>query len=393
MIMSGIKRIRFLSASDRINYGDLLFPLIFKKVLEELDNEIIFENYGIVKSDFTHFGALPTKSFKKLESEMESGDKIVIGGGEVLFVNWTTLYAFINPWFRSMIKVKIFRKLEQKLQFANKLLSNNRSPFPFALDASDFNLKYLYVYYSSVGGGSLLLDDNLLRRKVQKRLEAAKIISLRDIRSLQYFSKYSSLKAQLIPDSAILMSRIFSKTQLSTLVKKDLHFNDHLFLQLGINKGPKDVNIFANLIDELSKDLNCRVLLCPIGLAPGHKDDKILSAIKKMKPHFDYVLPENIFEIMYLISNSKFYLGTSLHGAITAMSFMVPAIGLNKKVNKLESYMKTWVDYQYENIEFEKVNYTAIEKLLDLFKSSYSREVLYKQQTLAQNNLESIIND
>src|SRR5690554_1718817 len=122
--MNGTKKIRFLSASDRINYGDFLFPIIFKEILNEVNNDVVFENYGIVKSDFTHFGALPTKSFKTLEAEMESGDKIVIGGGEVLFANWRALYAFINPYFLKLIRVKRLKRLERRFNFSNKLLSN-----------------------------------------------------------------------------------------------------------------------------------------------------------------------------------------------------------------------------------------------------------------------------
>src|SRR3546814_10504133 len=43
---------------------------------------------------------------------------------------------------------------------------------------------------------------------------------------------------------------------------------------------------------------------------------------------------------MYLIANAGFYVGTSLHGAITAMSYAVPYVGV--AVPKLHSYLQTW---------------------------------------------------
>ena len=43
---------------------------------------------------------------------------------------------------------------------------------------------------------------------------------------------------------------------------------------------------------------------------------------------------------MYLIANSKAYIGTSLHGAITSMSYAVPHVGLI--VEKLDAYLHTW---------------------------------------------------
>src|SRR5690554_2827952 len=113
-----LKKIRFLSASDRINYGDFLFPLVFQEVLKLIDSDYVFENYGIIKSNYAHFGALKTKSFRALEAEIEAGDKVIVGGGEVLFANWTTLYAFINPVFNYFMQFKKLKKLENKIGFA-----------------------------------------------------------------------------------------------------------------------------------------------------------------------------------------------------------------------------------------------------------------------------------
>jgi hypothetical protein len=58
--------VHFLAASDRVNYGDLLFPIVFGKVAEKksLDAEIHY--YGIVKSNLSYFGGYPTNSYGKL---------------------------------------------------------------------------------------------------------------------------------------------------------------------------------------------------------------------------------------------------------------------------------------------------------------------------------------
>src|SRR3546814_731365 len=47
-----------------------------------------------------------------------------------------------------------------------------------------------------------------------------------------------------------------------------------------------------------------------------------------------------IWDIMYLIANAGVYVGTSLHGAITAMSYAVSYVGV--AVPKLHSYLQTW---------------------------------------------------
>jgi len=388
-----LRKIRFLSASDRINYGDFLFPLIFKQVLKQENENIVFKNYGIVKSDFSYFGALKTNSFRKLENDIEDGDKIVIGGGEVLYANWTTLYAFINPLFQYLLRFKKIKALEKSLGFSSHWLSSNNVPFPFSFKASDFKLTQLKVYYSSVGGGGLMLKKNRNQQKAYERMRSARMISLRDNRSFNYFSIYPELDAKLIPDSALLMSDFYSIERLKELVKNSFNHENYIFLQLGINKGPKDLKKFARQLQTLSNDLKCKVLLCPIGLAPGHEDNKILKELKGIEPRFDFIMPNNIFDIMYLIANSNLYIGTSLHGAITAMSFLKPAIGLNKKVVKLESYMKTWVNEEYRNLEFDNINYSDVNELMNLYNISYGNERLEMQKSLIRSNLKFIIND
>lgn len=388
-----LKRIRFLSASDRINYGDFLFPLIFKQVLKEENNNIVFENYGIVKSDFSYFGALKTKSFKELEVDLENSDKVVVGGGEVLYANWTTLYAFINPLFRYLLRYKKIKILEKRLGFSNRLLSSYKVLFPFSFKASDFKLAELKVYYSSVGGGGLMMKNSRGQQMAYDRMQSARLITLRDNRSYNYFSKYPELNAKLIPDSALLMSDFYTIERLKELVEGAFNYENYIFLQLGINKGPKDLKEFANQLKILSDALKSKVLLCPIGLAPGHEDYKILKELKDIEPRFDFVMPKNIFDIMYLIANSNLYIGTSLHGVITAMSFLKPAIGLNKKVAKLESYMKTWVNEDYKNLDFDDIKYSDVNELINLYNISYNKNKLERQKSLIRSNLELIIND
>ena len=49
----------------------------------------------------------------------------------------------------------------------------------------------------------------------------------------------------------------------------------------------------------------------------------------------------NIYDIMYAISCSGLFIGTSLHGNITAMSYAVPHLGLSN-IPKLDQYLKYW---------------------------------------------------
>src|SRR5690606_24873007 len=106
-------------------------------------------------------------------------------------------------------------------------------------------------------------------------------------------------------------------------------------------KGPDDLKRFVQDIN-LFKEKGFEIICSPIGLAPGHNDNIILKKLCNADKSWHYLEPKTIDDTIYLISKSSLYIGTSLHGAITAFSYNKPFIGLNKKVKKLDSYIQTW---------------------------------------------------
>jgi hypothetical protein len=88
-----------------------------------------------------------------------------------------------------------------------------------------------------------------------------------------------------------------------------------------------------------------------------------------MKSPFTYFDADNIWDIMYLIANSKCYIGTSLHGAITASSYCVAHVGL--KVEKLGAYLATWgVVGNQRSVEFTEI-YDQFEVATSISKESW----------------------
>src|SRR5690606_38008118 len=111
-----------LSASDRYNYGDLLFPIVTQKALSKF-GEFEFEDVACIKSNMIKFGGLRTKSYKFLikEAKLVDYDKtLIIAGGEVLMASWIPLYGFIFRWYRWLmhrIKQKWVKSIVTKLLF------------------------------------------------------------------------------------------------------------------------------------------------------------------------------------------------------------------------------------------------------------------------------------
>ena len=392
--MSGNKKIiHFLSASDRINFGDLLFPIIFKKVAEIDNINIDFFNYGLIKSDLSYFGALPTLSFRKFQKNVEKNNgSIIIGGGEIFFPKWKLLYSYINPHFKNLLKNKYFRIIENKFTISKWLLSNGNISFPFTP-----NFKNSKIYYNAVGG---TLSNNINENEIKiinKNLLAAKYISVRDSETSNKLLDLNIL-SKVVPDSALIISDIFPKSKLVdlTTIKPNIYKKKYIFLQMAINKGPLDINSFIKKIDNFCEKHKCNVISCPIGLASGHEDNIILKNISKKSNKIDYIQPKNIYDIMILIASSMGYLGTSLHGLITAQSYNVVFAPLNKQVLKMSRYCSTWTSELgiSENFGFDE--WDNINQLFENWDYTKSKNILETQKLSVYNNFNkiySLIND
>ncbi|PJE45297.1 MAG: hypothetical protein CUR32_00245 [Flavobacterium sp.] len=386
--MSGDKKIiHFLSASDRINYGDLLFPILFKSVLERHYPQTVFLNYAVVKSDFSGFGALPTASYLSFQKKVKLlGGNVVIGGGEVFFTEWRTLYSFISPTYSKLLKNSYFKRLNAKIDFAKIVLSHNKVAIPFCPSKEELENNQLNLFFSSVGGVFFGTKEKPKNSKLINTLQKSSLLSVRDQRSYDSM-KLFGLSPKLVPDSAIIMSDIFAQDFLySGTNLKTLKDKKYMFLQLGRYKSPNDLKTFVKQLKSVGAQLELEIVLCPIGLAPGHEDDVILNKIHKLEASFTLIKPQSIYDIMFAISNASLYVGTSLHGLITAQSFGRPYVGLNKNLPKLDSYIKTWTDKEMGCIDFE-----SIDAIIPIYKK-WDFEVigrqLVRQKQMVYDNLD-----
>jgi len=383
-------KIHFLSASDRINYGDLLFPIIFKKVLETYNHT--FYNYGIIKSSLTDFGALPTKSYKTFQKNIKKeGGNVVIGGGEVFFGNWRTLYSFINKFYAKLLRYNTFKKIENKLELAKNTLSNGKVLIPFVPSVNELGNDTVNVFFNAAGGRFYGSETDVLNQKIKTNLESASYISVRDQRTLNSLKDFG-ISSHLTPDSAMIMSDFFSKEFLleNSSFTRDSFPKRYVFVQIGISKSTNDLEGFAaNLVKELEQ-LNCEAVLCPIGMAPNHDDQVVLKELVQYSSLFKLYIPKNIYEIMYLIAESSCYLGTSLHGLITAQSYNVPFAPLNKRVTKADWYCKTWADGVSNGcIDYKEIN--TLSTLVENWKHDLMSKKTKEQKELVYKNFDHII--
>lgn len=377
-----MKKIRYLAASERINYGDLLFPLVFKYYFEK---DFKFYNYGLIETDNTYFGAHKTYSYKSLTRNISKDDIIVIGGGEVFFSRWSLLVSFIYPFYNYFFKWRLFKKIELFTNATSHIMGGKGSYTPYV---PNFRVP---TYYIAVGGQFNKGMNTSEKESIKQQLNNSKSLSVRDLRTLEALEK-ENIKCKLIPDSAILMSKIYSKNKLEKLItldKKNCN-TKFIFLQVAVNKGPENLKKFVNELSEIAKRKSLKVICCPIGLASGHDDHIILKKMVNISDDWIYIHPKNIFDIMFLISSAKLYIGTSLHGAITAFAYGIPIVPLNKKIKKLDSFVNTWANNIYINsVDFDQIQ-DSVEKAIQKWDAKKGLKLLNEQQRIVEKHFEEI---
>ena len=348
--------INIYGAFDRFNYGDLLFPLIIKNSLDERIDNIQFEYYGLINSDFTEFGGVKTNAINELFKKKSNAKKevIIVAGGEIIYSNW-----FFT--LQSLIKNKYIRKANDKLlaifgkEFIDKvcnLILEKKLVYPFLLDKSKLPGSPCLIY-NTVGGSCTSAKLTSLRIKYLKQ---SSYLSVRDMGTLKNLKNSNDdIIPLLYPDSATLMSKYYPKEVLDKIISNETkeiitsNKQGYICFQISSYWYSKASDIVLNQLTLLSNNTGLPVVLLPIGRAPYHSDQYALKAIKS-KASFKAILPSDnsIFDIMALIANSKLFIGTSLHGTITAMSFAIPFVPLTPDIEKVNSYVNTWYKLDFK---------------------------------------------
>lgn len=336
-----MRKLCVIGPYDRYNYGDLLFAYIIEYAFSDTYESIEF--YSTSKSKMSIYGGKDTLSSKDILKFDKDTYDIIVAGGESIGVTWGTLASFNNQIYSHLRKyiIRIPHYNRYIDNYIGKILFQGHSYSPLLVTHKDFP-KAKNIFYNSLGGGLNQIHKN--NKSFQANIKNIDYIAIRDTDSLNQF-KYINKKVNLIPDTAIIMSEIFSKKDLSCksslFVNEFINTSKYFVFQINKSMGEKYLNECIELLNEICKKTSLKVALCTIGYAYLHEDFIPLRKIQKELRYPNVLFDNNnIWEIMNIISNSKFYIGTSLHGVITAMSFKKPYWGL--LIHKIDAYLKDW---------------------------------------------------
>ena len=281
------KCLYILSPSDRVNYGDMLFPYILRHYLGSSVD--VIENCSTSESNFESFGALPTKGYDTLfHADSSLKNFLIVAGGESLFVDWLVVLSFVHQdvhfllnKIADMPRLFVAKSLAYRLlRLYAKIKYHVKTKFPFAIGL--FELKnYVAIMYNSVGCVGLQQNVDVVKSNACKKiLKSSSYISVSDSSTSRAIDTMG-VSHKIIPDSAILMSEVFSDEFLETHRRSKSFFykGEYIFFQINKLSSKGKESFFASILNDAARKYNKKILLCPIGTALGHEDDVSLREI------------------------------------------------------------------------------------------------------------------
>lgn len=367
------------SASDRYNFGDMLYPIVLKELLKKNFSDYDIKFFALTSSDLSKDGAIPTQGYKKLQNELKKKSKkiLFVAGGDGLFCTKNDLFSHSSSIDHILSKItsnsNLFFKIVQKLFWL--FLEKRRKDipeFPFHFK-KDFQTK---IIYNSIGG-SRFFDKN----QTTKFLHDIDVCSVRSSSDYNVFA-YSS-QTSLAPDFITLLSFLFSKPD-SQFTSP---FDKYIFFQISKSAYLQNKSEVVESLNLIYEKNNIPFILCPIGLAYGHEDFAALKDIssKLRAKHFLLKQP-HVKDTIHLLANATLYIGTSLHGAIVSMSYERPYIGM-RFVEKVAKYLDTWSINELKGCANYSILPSAVDKILS--DSTLNVKLKAQKEILIKKTLEN----
>lgn len=339
-------------AFDRHNYGDLLFPLIMERVINDQFPEKKVLIAGLINSDLSSYGAKETITIKKALKMSKDDATLILAGGDVVACDWQSAFGYLLPksFFPLYVRIACYY-FPKFTQYLTSRLMGLTSDLPFNLSRNDIGTSRKVIYNSVGATGVSNVTKEQDVNALCELMSETDFVSVRDSFSQNQLERIGCSTPKLAPDSATIMSSYITIDELeqkSSPITKDLietNIKGYIVFQISQGHVRGKEKAFADALSQTSKAYNLPIVFIAIGNAAGHNDitgvHKVASLLASNTPYSTY-LEGNIFDLMNIIRNSSCYCGSSLHGLITSMSFGVPRVALLPTLRKQINYMKTW---------------------------------------------------
>jgi len=305
-------RVAQVGTFDLDNLGDLLFPLVFERLLAELADELripidctCFSPQGMRAGELyrDQRASLPLEQLESIDAETPF-DLIFIGGGDIIRDDDTSLAPIYGPKGSRIA----FSHLSSPIKAADRRLVLLMPGVPFSL-SPPFNA---------------FLSNSFRRLRfaaVRDRFSAARLAEIVP----------PDVRLAVLPDMVSAISHFYPRMDLlaseNSLVTPALQESGYICFQAPL-AACTDVNGTGEALRQLEHRTGLPVVLVEIGKCMG--DDRLVTQLTKRfsfavaRPPDAAGADDTLLQKVAVIAGSRGFIGTSLHGVILAHAYGVP---------------------------------------------------------------------
>jgi polysaccharide pyruvyl transferase WcaK-like protein/SAM-dependent methyltransferase len=299
-------RVGLFGTFEVANYGDLLFPAIFRRMAAKRFPNLDLRLYSPDAGTFA-FDNTPIEAVHRLSDSANDLDALVFGGGEI---------ARFDPaaWVKNPHSLSGYADLA----ILPALLANANG-IPFAWNAP------------GIPPGLTHEESNVLAATARQ----ARYLAVRDERSAQELAEHK-IAARVVPDSGFLLADAYPRQDL-TDIHRELTAEFALpqrYLTAHLSPATADPDEFqtaASALARLARSEHANVLLLPLG--PLHGEIAVLQTMAARHPNELTCLQGNLHPLEWaaILAHSVLHVGSGLHGNITAYSYGVPTVVVHSR--------------------------------------------------------------
>jgi GT2 family glycosyltransferase/spore maturation protein CgeB/polysaccharide pyruvyl transferase WcaK-like protein len=295
-------KIAHFGTFDVENYGDLLFPLILERRLSDIADE--FVHVSPSGGPPVWEDCVRTVPFEKLLREHPEVDGVVVGGGHIFRCSPTPM--------------RIYQGEDLSSSFAYPSLWLGA-----AYIAARDNLP---LCWNAPGVAEVL--SPVAARLARWTASVSDYLSVRDQESRRLLKETDVEQLiEVVPDTALEACRLWSaeelrETYLEAFARRDMGVPEQtIVFHLTARWVDEEVGKIAARIDRICQNAGARAIL--IALGPCHGDHKLQREIAQQMATGPLLIerPRSLQEVAACIAHAEAYIGSSMHGMITACSF------------------------------------------------------------------------
>ncbi len=338
-------------AFDRHNFGDLLLAQLAAALLP--GRELHFA--GLAERDLKPWVGPQVRALPELLAELAPRQPDLLHvGGEILDCSaWQAAVMLLPPDQAQATIAYLEPRPEERAAWVERV-TGCQAHAPYV--ASRARLPALHrTFFAGVGGVGLQQVSPSMRAEVLAALRAAAFVSVRDRVTLATLLD-AGIPARLLPDPAALVVQLFGDRIRRQAGTGELAALRRVFpqgyLALQISAEFADDACLAALAAPLQAVLAATglgLVLFRAGLAPWHDDLGTLQRLAALLPAASVriMTSAQLWDICGLISCSRGYAGSSLHGRIVATACGLPRLSLvapggSAQSAKLAAYLQSW---------------------------------------------------